>query len=410
MFENGIIMWRAAVGKKRASVVFGGDVCPRGAGEDEVRDGRASEIFKEVAPFVRSADAGVVQWETPCASKPDPIDKSGPNLNCSASTIEAVGAAGFTIALLANNHVGDHGPAAVLETRDAIKRAGLRTVGAGVDLQEAVSSLFFEAGEIRVALFNFAENEFGIAGKHTPGVAPLDPLRNLRAVREANASGYLVLVALHGGHENNPFPSPRMQELFRAFADAGAAAVFNCHTHCPEGIEIYKDVPIINSPGNLYFPPRYAGVLPVWRLGFLAKFLLDEAGAYALELLPYAFTDTRVQILKGAKKTAFFEYLEELSRPLNDPDQVQALFETWSSRSAKSYLAANVSQPAGWQDELHNPATVRNILGLRNQFICESHCDQAKCFFRLTEENRLDEAEKNLSYIDSLQRPAWLIK
>ena len=175
----------------------------------------------------------------------------------------------------------------LLQTIDVLNRRGIRTVGAGADLEEAEKPLTLTAGGEKIAIFNFCEHEFGTAQENMPGSAPQLPLRNLRAVAEAARSADRVVVALHGGHEYNPFPSPRIQELCRAFADAGASFVFNCHAHCPEGVEYRNGTPIVYCPGNFYFPIMDEGGL--WRFGYLPKALFDQRGVYALEILPYAF-------------------------------------------------------------------------------------------------------------------------
>lgn len=404
--ENGLLKFREPEGGTRFRMVIAGDVCPCREGEKIVAEGRSAGLFAKVAPFLNEADLRVVQWETPLCEPENPIPKSGPNLYALPSSAELAAAGGFEVALLANNHTGDYGPEMLLQTIDVLNRRGIRTVGAGADLEEAEKPLTLTAGGEKIAIFNFCEHEFGTAQENMPGSAPQLPLRNLRAVAEAARSADRVVAALHGGHEYNPFPSPRIQELCRAFADAGASFVFNCHAHCPEGVEYRNGTPIVYCPGNFYFPIMDEGGL--WRFGYLPKALFDRRGVYALEILPYAFDAEQIVPLEGETRNSFFRYLETLSEPLDDPARMKRLFEAWSSRHGFGYLARSLAHiPPGWEEHPSDRAVAKAMLGLRNLFSCEAHNDIVRCFLCLQEENRIDEAAKLFPYMEKLQNPEW---
>ena len=404
--ENGLLKFREPEGGTRFRMVIAGDVCPCREGEKIVAEGRSAGLFAKVAPFLNEADLRVVQWETPLCEPENPILKSGPNLYALPSSAELAAAGGFEVALLANNHTGDYGPEMLLQTIDVLNRRGIRTVGAGANLEEAEKPLTLTAGGEKIAIFNFCEHEFGTAQENMPGSAPQLPLRNLHAVAEAARSADRVVAALHGGHEYNPFPSPRIQELCRAFADAGASFVFNCHTHCPEGVEYRNGTPIVYCPGNFYFPIMDEGGL--WRFGYLPKALFDRRGVYALEILPYAFDAEQIVPLEGETRISFFRYLETLSEPLDDPARMKRLFEAWSSRHGFGYLARSLAHiPPGWEEHPSDRAVAKAMLGLRNLFSCEAHNDIVRCFLCLQEENRIDEAAKLFPYMEKLQNPEW---
>ncbi len=404
--ENGLLKFREPEGGTRFRMVIAGDVCPCREGEKIVAEGRSAGLFAKVAPFLNEADLRVVQWETPLCEPENPIPKSGPNLYALPSSAELAAAGGFEVALLANNHTGDYGPEMLLQTIDVLNRRGIRTVGAGANLEEAEKPLTLTAGGEKIAIFNFCEHEFGTAQENMPGSAPQLPLRNLRAVAEAARSADRVVAALHGGHEYNPFPSPRIQELCRAFADAGASFVFNCHAHCPEGVEYRNGTPIVYCPGNFYFPFMDEGGL--WRFGYLPKALFDRRGVYALEILPYAFDAEQIVPLEGETCISFFRYLETLSEPLDDPARMKRLFEAWSSRHGFGYLARSLAHiPPGWEEHPSDRAVAKAMLGLRNLFSCEAHNDIVRCFLCLQEENRIDEAAKLFPYMEKLQNPEW---
>ena len=148
-------------GKELFSIVLAGDICPDGIGGIGSSKNYAG-VLAGVRDFIRGGDLRLVQWETPTAAKLAPIVKAGPNLNSKEETIEIITSAGFNVALLANNHTGDHGPDAVLETIEKLQKRGLKTVGAGKDLESARTPLVVSAAGKTVAIFNFAETSSAV--------------------------------------------------------------------------------------------------------------------------------------------------------------------------------------------------------------------------------------------------------
>ena len=139
-FSDSQFVFREPVSPVRLKIVVGGDFCPGEAGAALVRDGRAAHVFAPLAPFLDDADWRLVQFETPLPAAAAPIPKTGPNLIAAPETADILRGR-FDVALLANNHVGDHGPQGVLDTIRELQSRGFRTVGAGPDLAAAEAPL-----------------------------------------------------------------------------------------------------------------------------------------------------------------------------------------------------------------------------------------------------------------------------
>ena len=409
-FENGLFKIREKKSRESFDAVIAGDCCPWGSGVEVVRAGKTEELAGAVKPFISEADLRIVQFEVPLTEGDAPIDKSGPNLKCTPDVLELLGFLDFNVALLANNHIGDHGGEITLETIERLEEARIQTVGAAANIIEAAKPLYLEVKGVSINVLNFAEHEFGTATATTPGCAPLDPIDNIAAIRKAGETADLVIVTLHGGHERNPMPSPRMIQTFRAFADAGAAAVFNCHTHCPEPIEIWNGVPIIYSPGNFYFPWADLSadhLSPLWWRGYLTKLHFDKAGVHTVEIMPYGFDNERIFTLSRDKEIGFFGYMEELSGLLADDEKVITYFEAWVAQHGDLYLTWLRDRLAKWPVEMTDRAAVKEMLPVRNLFTCEAHCDLLKQYLRLLEEGRIPKAMEGWLAIEKLQTPDW---
>jgi poly-gamma-glutamate synthesis protein (capsule biosynthesis protein) len=334
-------------------------------------------------------------------------------LKCPPECIDFVKESGFDMALLGNNHIGDHGPDVAMETISHFNKAGIKTIGAGKNLAEANSPLKIQCQNINVAILNFAENEFGTAKKDSAGCAPLDPIENIKTIKDTAKTADLVFVIIHGGHERNPVPSPRMIKTYRAFAEAGASMVMNIHTHCPEGIELWNGVPIVYSPGNFFFPwsdLTSDHLTAMWWSGYLPKFHCDRDGVYALEIMPYRFDNERLYELTVAEKEGFYSYVANLNRLISEPEEVQRCFEGWVAQHGSFYISLLRDRFAAWPIDLDNRDAVRALLPPRNCFTCESHNDLITNYLRLIEENRVAKALKYWPKLEKFQHPDWADK
>lgn len=399
-------IWREA-GKKTFSTILAGDVYPREAQFDYVIS-HADDIVREIKYAFKPEALKILQWECAVTEKGEPIVKSGPNLRCPEKVLDLAAALDIDVALLANNHTGDFGASEIMPTIEAIEKRKIKTVGAGCNASEAAKPLLVEKNGIRLAILNICENEFGGARKNLPGTNTMDLLTNIRQIKTAKTQADVVLVTLHGGHEYNPYPSRRMVQAFRAFAEAGADAVWNCHTHCPEGFEVWNGVPIIYSPGNFYFPGHPTS-LPTWRAGYLTEFLFDENGVYGMELTPYGATAEKVFPLVPPILEQAEAYLEELCKPLADLDEIDSLFESWCTRAGVGYMGCvNRTSSENYPPDWNDPKTVAHWIGVRNLFTCESHAYLLRQLSFLIEEGRMDEASAGYDRIEKMQTPDFI--
>ena len=399
---------RPEVERETLCLAIAGDTCPRETAAAEIAAGRSGAILEQVMEYLSGADLRLAQWETPVTDSDTPIIKSGPNIRCAPDSVKLLQAGKFDIALLANNHVGDYGPEAVLETIERLRAIGIQTVGAGRDLAEARRPLRLRKNGVPLSIINVAEHEFGTATPDMPGSNPLDVAPILLQIARERRAGSIVLVIGHGGNEFNPVPSPRMVGNCRAFVEAGASAVVNIHTHCPQGMEIYQGAPIIYSTGNFFFPMRGQEKFDpenLWFTGYVPRFTFDRNGAVAVEVLPCRFIDSpwRVEPLKEKAARRFAEYFETLNALIAE---TESCFEAWCTIVG------------GWNIESIHRATEgvpfadpgamevrKQILPLRNLFTCEAHKEMMDTYLRLIETGRLAEAAKGADRLKQLQHP-----
>ena len=187
----------------------------------------------------------------------------------------------FDAVSLANNHIGDYGVAALQETMLHLDAAGITHFGAGANLTAAHRPLWIERKGLKIAVLGY--NEFiprsFEAGPNSPGIAWSEDdqvISDLRAARAAGAD--LVIPFLHWGWEQEAQPNARQRLLARRLIDEGAALVVGGHPHVTQGVELYRDKPIIYSLGNFVFDGFDE---PAAKRGWLLKVQVDPAGVLA---------------------------------------------------------------------------------------------------------------------------------
>ncbi|MCA1685567.1 MAG: CapA family protein, partial [Planctomycetia bacterium] len=190
----------------------------------------------------------------------------------------------FDAVSLANNHTGDFGHAALIETLYRLNRAGIPAFGAGLDRNEAHAPLIIETNGVKVALLGYNEFRpyFFEAGPTTPGCAwSLDEPQVVADIKAARPKADVVITFMHWGEEYILHPNDRQKAMARTMIDAGADVVIGNHPHVVQGAEYYKGKLIVYSLGNFVFD-EYIDDPPIMkeerRIGWMLRLTLGKGG------------------------------------------------------------------------------------------------------------------------------------
>lgn len=165
------------------------------------------------------------------------------------------------VALTANNHCKDYYDVALIEQGKYLDLAGILHCGTGANINDAARPLFVKVKDIIVAIFNVDSTlKYYAATPDKAGTFYLPPEKpelwqKYFAERFAAARRYadIILAAPHWGLNGVKEPSEQTKTLGRLLIDCGADAVLGCHSHYIQGVETYKDRPIIYDAGNFVF-------------------------------------------------------------------------------------------------------------------------------------------------------------
>jgi poly-gamma-glutamate synthesis protein (capsule biosynthesis protein) len=258
-------------------------------------------------------DARIANLETSITTSED-CQAKGINYRMHPGNVAALKAARLDVAVLANNHVLDWGREGLVETLETLEGEGIRTAGAGRNLQAAEAPAILElSARRRVVVVAFGSTDSGIpaswaAAPDRPGANVLSDLgeRSLaavaRLVRNVKRPGDVVIASLHWG----PNWGYRIPNSHRRFAHglidhAGVDLVHGHSSHHPLALEVYHDHLIIYGCGD--FIDDYEGI------GGYERFRDD------LVLMYFPEVDVRTGALRRLEMTPMRIHKFRLERP-----------------------------------------------------------------------------------------------
>jgi poly-gamma-glutamate synthesis protein (capsule biosynthesis protein) len=214
-------------------------------------------------------DARIIVLETSVTTSDQRWDK-GIHYRMHPANVPCLTAARIDCCVLSNNHVLDWGYAGLVETIETLRRAGLRSSGAGRTLAEAQAPAVIEIrNEGRVLVFGFGTATSGIpsgwaATADRPGVHFLEDLSDATVervgamVRGTKRAGDVVVASLHWGG-NWGFAVPEHHVRFaHGLIRTGIDVVHGHSSHHVRPIEIFEGKLILYGCGD--FLNDYEGV------------------------------------------------------------------------------------------------------------------------------------------------------
>jgi poly-gamma-glutamate capsule biosynthesis protein CapA/YwtB (metallophosphatase superfamily) len=215
----------------------------RGVADRLAADPAAPLVAPEVATLIASADAVVFNLECCISSRGDrfPDPRKPFFFRAPPIAAERLAELGVSVVTLANNHALDYGPVALLDTLAHLERAGVATVGAGADEDQARAPLTLTCGELRLRVVAFSDHPAAYAaGPAKPGVAYADLSAGAPAwALEAACPGPdadAVLVTPHWGPNMRAEPVGRVRGAAAELRAAGAALVAGHSAHVFHGV------------------------------------------------------------------------------------------------------------------------------------------------------------------------------
>ena len=165
---------------------------------------------------------------------------------------------GVDLVTLANNHVYDFGRTAFYDMIDSLNEYKIPYIGAGKNIEEAKRPYYFIINGYKVAFINATRAEKIIltpeATETEGGVFRCyDPTNFMNVIKETKEKSDYVVALIHWGREDSHGLEDVQIETSKYYIDAGADVIVGSHAHVLQGIEFYKNKPIIYNLGDFIF-------------------------------------------------------------------------------------------------------------------------------------------------------------
>lgn len=245
--------------KDKTSLIFTGDI-----GFDKYMDRKWEDenlLSSDVLNYLQDTDHLIINVEGPL-SKGDKVEvKNGVKAlqhSMDPAAVTFFNKIGADVWNICNNHIMDSGAAGMEDTLSEAVKAGVKTLGAGMNLDEASKPVIFpEAGGIGMIGVGY-QRACRKASEDTPGCFSWSDMELIKSrIDEIKKTCRWCIVVAHGGEEFTALPSPYVRKRYIDYLDMGADIVVSHHPHVPMNYETFPDKVIFYSLGNFVFDTDY---------------------------------------------------------------------------------------------------------------------------------------------------------
>ena len=279
--------------------------------------GIGNVIGADLMAQMQSADVTMINNEFPYTNEGTPTAGKQYTFHADPSCVKYLQDMGVDAVSVANNHSYDYGETGLLNTLTTLESAGIAHAGAGRNLDEASHIIYYNVGEIKIALIASTDIEqmdnpdTKGATETEPGVfRSVDDKLLLQRIQQAKATGAFVVVFIHWGKESVTEPSWLPLEQAPQIAAAGADLIVGDHSHCLQKLDYVNGVPVIYSLGNFLFNSKTVDTC-------LLKATFDRNGLKNLQFIPAVQAGCTVSSAQGSEKTRIIGEMAGMSPGVN---------------------------------------------------------------------------------------------
>jgi len=318
--------------KKTSSLIFTGDI-----GFDHYMDRKWEDkqlLSASVRSFLSDCDHLIINVEGALSEGEKQVAPNGVAKLMHSMSPEVAGfftEIGADIWSIANNHIMDAGPAGMADTLRIANENNVKTIGAGMNIEEAAKPLYLpEAGGIGMFAVGY-QRGCKKATEDVPGSLSWSDMDRIRAnIAEIKKACRWCIVVAHGGEEFTSLPSPYTRQRYLDYLEMGADIVVSHHPHVPMNYETVGDKVIFYSLGNFIFDTDYQRSQFNTEKGIFVKINLSE-DSFSFE--PFGILINRET-----------EHIEEGPLPLIFEDVQPDEYELLKPLAAKMFLQATKRQ------------------------------------------------------------------
>lgn len=193
-------------------------------------------IYDGIAADIAAADISIINQET--VFDPESEPSNYPQMNTPPEIADDLGALGFDVVSMANNHMMDMGASGLRRAAQKLDTVeGVSRVGAYLDETDFHTIRVLERDGMRIAVIAFT---YG-TNMGTGDGSMIIPILNEKNVKDQIARAQdiaeFVMVIVHWGDENHYELSNSQKKYAKLMADEGADVIIGAHPHLIQPIE-----------------------------------------------------------------------------------------------------------------------------------------------------------------------------
>lgn len=262
---------------------------------------------------MRNADIFMINNEFTFTSRGTPTVNKKFTFRANPGNVSMYEEMGVDIVSVANNHIYDYGEISLLDTLDTLEQAEIPYVGAGRNLQEAMTPVYYIANGMKIAFVSATQIERNgtpdtkEATQDSAGVLRcMNPDNLLLTIEEAKKNSDYVILYIHWGTESQEAIDWLQEQQAPIYAQAGVDLIIGDHPHCLQKMDSVEGVPVIYSLGNFWFNSRTQNSCVV-------KVTLRAGEIESFQFIPCRQSDCRTALLTGQEKTEVLDYMRTIS-------------------------------------------------------------------------------------------------
>lgn len=259
---------------------FAGDIMlDRGVRNSVMKNfnGDYSALFDKIYYNLKAPDIVFANLEGPASDQGKDI-RNLYSFRMDPAVIPALKGAGISILSVANNHEGDWGLPAYVDTLSRLKENEILYTGGGMNSREAEAPTIIEKYGLKIGFLGFSDvgPESLQAGPDKAGLLSANNPRFDEIIKNAAEQTDFLVVSFHFGEEYQTKHNARQEYLAHKAVDDGAKFVIGSHPHVVEDTEVYKNSFIAYSLGNFIFDQSWSA--PTMQ-GMLLEIKLNKNGS-----------------------------------------------------------------------------------------------------------------------------------
>ena len=301
------------------TLCFGGDISlDENAVTTAQLDVAEGDITKCISPeliaIMQAADIMCLNNEFTYSTNGSPLEGKMYTFRANPERVSVLNDMGVDIVQLNNNHVYDYGRQAMLDTFDTLDGAGIDYFGAGHNLEEAMTPVYYTLDDKVIAFVGASRAEKNKmtpqATEEKPGILRCyDPELFLQVIEEADANADFVVAVVHWGTEYSYDLEEVQLTTGKEYLDAGADVIIGGHSHCLQGMEFYNGKPIIYSLGNYWFNDKTLDSMLI-ELHFSGN---DAEQNMEVKMIPAIQTNATTNWVDESEQQRIFDFMESIS-------------------------------------------------------------------------------------------------